>query len=321
MGGRTKGLRVAMTWIVGVMCAACSGETAGTTAAATGDALPASDGSSSDGSSSDGSSSDGSGGSASDGAGDETNVPEALQLATLAAADATEALPAGTYASRQRFTNKVLLPPFGDPDETTQTAWTLHEVRHEAGVVRVETRACAISEPTKNGVTTVFPAALIAALPVWQTEAKAYARPKGGFVVDLLPQTTLLGCTLGDPKHDPLPEKGDDPAVVDVDKDGNPGGTVKLEGLISGSIYVVQRSVEHLRGLSTEGGLDGLMLGSREQKVVGASEAVLASFDLKATKHPDPKRSDFYLRKVADGTDCAALLADLPTLPEGPAVP
>lgn len=307
MAGWAQVGRVALTWVICGTLAACGGETAGSPAT-TGD-----DGGGSDGS--------GAGGSASDSAGGETNVPEALQLTPLVAADATQALPAGTYASRQRFTNKVLLPPFGDPDETTQTAWTLHEVRHEAGVVRVETRACAISEPTKNGVTTVFPAALIAVLPVWQTEAKAYSRPNGGFVVDLLPQTTLLGCALGDPEHDPLPEKGDDPAVVDVDKDGNPGGTVKLEGLISGAIYVVQRSVEHLRGLTTEGGLDGLMLGTREQKVVGASEAVLASFDLKATKHPDPKRSDFYLRKVADGTDCAALLAEPPKLPEGPAVP
>ncbi len=303
--------RAAVTGMLCCAMAACAGTTEGNAVADISDGSSGSDGAASSDGSSDGN-------SASDTA---SNVPSELAIEGLPEGDATVALPAGTYASRQRFTNKVLLPPFGDPDETTQTAWVLHEVRHEAGVVKVQTRACAISEPTKNGVTTVFPAALIAALPVWETEVKAFARVSGGFVVDLAPRTTLLGCTLADPTADPLPEKADDPAVVDADKDGNPGGTVKLEGLISGAIYVVQRSVEHLRGVTVQNGLDGLMLGTREQKIVGASEAVLASFDLKATKHPDPKRSDFHLRKVANGTDCAALLADLPSVPEGAAIP
>jgi hypothetical protein len=311
MTGWTRAWRRAGATILAAAMAGCAGE-AGSEASQSGDVAGQDTASGSDGASN----SDGSSG------GDAvSNVPSELAIEGLPEGDATAALPDGTYASRQRFTNKVLLPPFGDPDETTQTAWVLHEVRHEAGVVKVQTRACAISEPTKNGVTTVFPATLIAALPVWETEVKSYARVSGGFVVDWAPQTTLLGCTLSDPSADPLPDKADDPAVVDADKDGNPGGTVKLEGLISGAIYVVQRSVEHLRGVTVQDGLDGLMLGTREQSIVGASEAVLASFDLQATKHPDPKRSDFHLRKVTDGTDCAALLAAPPPLPEGPAIP
>ncbi len=245
----------------------------------------------------------------------EGGIPARLRLEGATPADATTWLPAGAYASRQHFATRILLPPFGDPAESLQTALVLHDVRHEGGKVVVETRACAIDEPAHNGVQTVFPDALIQSLGSWTTEARAWTRTDGTTVVDLVPATSVFGCTLAAPETEALPTQADDPRLTDPDKDGHPGGTVQLQGLISGAIYVVQRNIEHLRGVASGPGLlDGVLLGSREQKVVGASEAVLATFDLAATKHEDTERSDLRWRPLASGDDCAAVIAAAPTL-------
>ena len=242
-------------------------------------------------------------------------IPAQLQIDGATAADATTWLPAGAYASRQHFATRIQLPPFGDPAESLQTALVLHRVRHEAGKVLVETSACAIDEPAQNGVQTVFPDALIQSLGSWTTQAQAWTRSDGSTVVDLLPATSVFGCTLAAPEVDALPTQADDPRLTDPDGDGHPGGTVQLQGLISGSIYVVQRNVEHLRGRAlAPGQLDGVLLGHREQKVVGASEPVLATFDLASTKHEDTARSDLIWRPLPAGDDCAAVISAAPTL-------
>lgn len=241
---------------------------------------------------------------------DATNaLPPRLRIEGAQAADATIWLPVGAYLSRQHFATRIALPPLGTPAESVQTALVLHQVRHEGGKVLVETRACAIDEPAHNGVQTVFPDALLQSLGSWTAEAKAWTLGDGSAVIDLAPTVWVYGCTLTSAATEALPTQADDPRLTDPDADGHPGGTVRLEGLISGSIYVVQRNLEHLRAVAgAPGNLDGLLLGDREQRVVGASEAVLATFDLAAVKHEDAERSDLVWRPLPSGDTCKAVL-------------
>ena len=53
----------------------------------------------------------------------------------------------------------------------------------------------------------------------------------------------LQGVRLVDPSHDDLPTEETDPRIIDQDNDGNPGVTVEMNGLIRGSLYLIQRII------------------------------------------------------------------------------
>jgi len=78
-----------------------------------------------------------------------------------------------------------------------------------------------------------------------------YAMGSAGADVILLPTfIEVQGATLADPTNDPLPTDPSDPAVTDQDQDGNPGITIKLGGIVSGDLYVVQRQKSELTGIA-----------------------------------------------------------------------
>lgn len=217
----------------------------------------------------------------------------------------------GLYASKQTFAS-LLKNPLGGGESPSETlSLLLHTITAEGGQLVSKNQVCEIRQPPSFGVNVVFPRALIDAMPTTSSVVSAGA----GGTVEFSRDVLVLGATLTKPETEALPTKRDDPRVVDADKDGQPGGTVKITGLISGDIYIVQRNLGGLRGAVGAGGkVTGTLLGTNEQVTLGASNATLASINLQPRKDPDPAKSRFVLVPVAAGTTCGKIVADEKTL-------
>ena len=104
--------------------------------------------------------------------------------------------------------------------------------------------------------------------------------------------------------------------MFDQDGDGQPGITVRVRvlGLISGEVYVVQRLSKLLDGQVLAPDLiRGLLTWTNEQVTLGASNPFL---NAGGEAHVDPvrERSYFVAIRVPAGTTCANLTANWRTL-------
>ena len=115
---------------------------------------------------------------------------------------------------------------------------------------------------------------------------------------------------LEDEANDPVPVDEEDPRIVDVDGDGNPGITVLVEGVISGQVYVVQRHWKELCGdVLSEDRIEGYVNWDTNQRVVGASSFVLNRTP-EATPHPDWELNRFVLLRIDSALTCEDLIAN-----------
>ena len=188
----------------------------------------------------------------------------------------------------------MTLPPAGTPVESVNTSISVHEVTHSAEGVSVTSTTCGMWQPEITGVQTVFSEAFVAAIPAWTSNITVSTNSDGAPRFRLATQPLIFGADLPDPATSPLPTKGDDPSVVDVDKDGNPGVTVSWWGSSPArSTSSSGALVTSMGSLSPHRTHEGHLLGEVEQQVVGASEPELMLLDLSPTKHPDPDRSVF----------------------------
>jgi hypothetical protein len=107
---------------------------------------------------------------------------------------------------------------------------------------------------------------------------------------------------------DPLPEKPEDPGLVDMEGDGKPGATLLASGLANGEIYVNNRKTISLGGVVR--GPDesfGLTTHRKEGFVLEATEALL-DVDAQREMHPDPKESwwhELRLTPAGEAATCA----------------
>jgi hypothetical protein len=119
-------------------------------------------------------------------------------------------------------------------------------------------------------------------------------------------QTILVGARLDDPLHDPLPSQAGDARVFDQDRDGKPGVTIHLDGIVEGEIYVAQRNWTALSGqLEAPGRFKGRIAFGNEQHILDATSWFL--------KHspgvkPTSGRSLFYLVRMGSKAGCPEAL-------------
>jgi hypothetical protein len=129
--------------------------------------------------------------------------------------------------------------------------------------------------------------------------------------VFLIRSTEVLGVILDDPENDPLPTTADDPAVFDQDNDGQPGLTVRVQGLINGEIYIIQRGWDRGTGtyLPNDSGkiISGLLEWDLEQVILGADNPLLETPN-QSWVDPDPNNSWFEMAAIDPNTDCDTLI-------------
>lgn len=217
-------------------------------------------------------------------------------------------LPDGRYASRQVMTSRTQPGPRKRPIPVRTIAVAIHDVRRDGADVFVGTRICAVRQDPIGRVRTVLDSAFVGALPSW--ESRATIQGTGPWLIVIAEYAAVIGADLEDPTSNPLPGSADDPRITDPDRDGHPGITVRIEGLVSGEVYVVQRMVRGLEGeLALDGRMFGTVLGTNEQQTLGASNLILRAFTPTFVPDPEPDRNMFVWIPIAGEQDCADIVA------------
>jgi len=166
--------------------------------------------------------------------------------------------------------------------------------------------AVAIENTPGVGVRSIISDAYLEALGTKVSGAEVV----GGYYHEAL-AIELQGVNLADPANDELPDDPLDERVIDQDEDGHPGMTVFLTGIVSGELYVIQRTFTELAGtvdVETGTGL-GSITWSSQQRTLGSTPATLAQF-APDDGTPSAAESVFRMRRVESNTDCPTIVAN-----------
>ncbi len=226
---------------------------------------------------------------------------------------AAEAPPAGAPDLRGTWAQKVVttaiskVPIVGKV--TTRTV-AVQRVRIEgtAPNLRMRTEVCDIGVNSSiDSVKTTIPRRFMKAMGVTVRPARLVA-VDGGYALDVPRHVQVLGAELREPTSEYLPKKADDPRVVDQDKDGHPGVTIRVSGLVDGSIYVVHRGSDRMRGQVLDADrVAGTVKWSQQQVVLDSTSMFLGNPPA-SRPDPSPKKNYFEMKRVPDGSGCGAVL-------------
>jgi hypothetical protein len=208
---------------------------------------------------------------------------------------------AGSWAQLMVTTSIARLPVIGKV-ENRSYFYALVRLEQEGAELVATTEPCFVRiDGEVKRVKTIIPRPM---LEVMGPRTRAAAVTPDGDVT-FQRAVDVLGARLDDPWRDALPTEPDDEAVIDEDRDGNPGVTVKIVGPIDGEIYVVQRSWNELRGTLAEDGesIRGRVTWRTHQEVVGASNMFLKA-NPDAKPHPDPDESWFEMKRIDASQTC-----------------
>lgn len=203
---------------------------------------------------------------------------------------------------------KADLVVLGAVDSELQVALLL-DLRHEHNRLRGHGQVCMFRLQSPTSLVQVeFPRAFQNALSQPILDAELFRKGDTTFFRQS-PLFLVLGASLRRPRGEPLPLDRLDPRVIDSDRDGKPGVTVRVHGLIDGEIYLVQRTWSALRGRSVHAErFEGDLVHGKEEVVLGATHQILSVFP---PTRPNPEKSFFVLEKTADNAGCDAANARL----------
>ncbi len=198
--------------------------------------------------------------------------------ACLTTAGVTSEVQAGDFDGRwallQSTTTVADVPVVGRIYATT-TALSLHDVVSTETRLRGGGTLCAVAIDSGTAfVRTILPPALRRILPVPTLDAELSVK-EGKLALFQASSPVVLGARL-ERSGEALPTRADDARVLDQDEDGAPGVTVRVEGIASGDIHVVQRTWSRLDGLLlVDGTFGGVVRHGVAQSVLGATSPFL----------------------------------------------
>ncbi|MCC6522991.1 MAG: hypothetical protein IT373_10050 [Polyangiaceae bacterium] len=228
--------------------------------------------------------------------------------AALGAALATTALPAqagddlsGRWVMVQLTTTVATVPVVGEIRARTALV-AIHDLVQSGDRLRGKGRLCKLDlDSGTTMVSTTLPDAFKRSLPAPYIDAVVRAGDDGVLRFAQPRQTLVVGALLESP-GDALPTGLGDGRLHDQDRDGKPGVTVRVSGLVEGELYVAQRTWTELAGARQD---DGSFAG----RVAFDNEQVLLDTDNEWLRSTPAQRSDasaswFRLVRVADGAKC-----------------
>ncbi len=184
----------------------------------------------------------------------------------------------GRYALSLHTVSRTRLPFLGWTTSETISD-VLVDIVDRAGVPWQRQRACAVRVVGK-GAHVLVPDAFVESLPVKEVAIELTANDAGAtrYRVDLGVDDVGFDARRS---NGAVPERADDPSVIDSDGDGKPGATIRIEAPVLGAaeLYIVQRGSMSLDGtlLASGGASGGVELGPVEQHTIGASNKLLVS--------------------------------------------
>ena len=230
----------------------------------------------------------------------------ALSAALLAALAWPRPAPAepdmtGRWVVAQLTTTAAKVPVIGEINARTRMV-ALHDLAQEGDRVRGDGVLCRLDiDSGSSFVDTKLPEAFKNSLPRPRIDA-VIERGDDGTRFRTGRALVVVGAKLEKP-DEALPTSPRDPRVFDQDGDGKPGVTIVIEGIVSGKIYVAQRSWTRLAGKRHgDGSLSGTVYFDNEQAILGTTSSML---DDPPSQRPVPAKSWFKMVRVPKGTSCA----------------
>ncbi|HEX6245515.1 MAG TPA: hypothetical protein VFZ61_31545, partial [Polyangiales bacterium] len=206
----------------------------------------------------------------------------------------------------QLTTTRARVPFIGHVYATSLVV-SLHQLQHDEARLFGPGRLCTLDlDSGSRWVRTTVPAAVRARLPQPMLDAELGVDERGSRTLRQGRRVVVLGARLARP-GDPLPLRPTDPAVLDEDRDGRPGVTIEIGGIVPGRIFVAQRSWTELSGRQLSGAsFAGAVRFGNEQVILDATSRRLSRA---LDAEPVPERSWFRLVRLADEADCSAATA------------
>lgn len=219
----------------------------------------------------------------------------------------------GTWAQRVVTTSLSTVPFVGDVVSTNVSLLWL-EVAQQGNALDIQARTCSVEIESSTGMMdTIVPDSFIDNIGISHRRAVVQPGPGGGLRFYQLRLAQLIGVELDDPMNGTLPESADDPRVIDQDGDGEPGMTVRVEGIISGDIYVAQRNWkvfcgdlvfgDETTGSESAPRIAGNIRWGMDQRVLGASNGLL-NRQTDSVPHPDLSRNTFEIVPIDPEWGC-----------------
>lgn len=208
---------------------------------------------------------------------------------------------AGSFALLAQATDASTLPGLDDEVGGGVTFY-LVERTWDGSEYAQTLRVCAVINNVVGGLTTLVTQETALSIPPMIGTARISDATGAVEAIDYMELWAVDGVDA----DDPLPETPDDPAVIDMEGDGNPGATLFASGFAEGEIYVVNRKVITLGGVIR--GPDesfGLVTHKKDGFVLEATNSLL-DVDAARTPHPDPKESWWHEVRVAPAGEAAS---------------
>jgi len=207
----------------------------------------------------------------------------------------------GRWALLQVTTTVAEIPIIGKMYATT-SALSVHDVESSGDRLSGAGTLCSLQlDSGTSMVETIIPPALRRVLPAPRLDARLGHRNGTTTFFQALP-TIVVGARLTKP-YEALPTNPKDRRVIDEDEDGAPGVTVRVEGIASGDLHVVQRSWARLDGaFLVDGTFGGIVRHGLSQSILDATSPFLRS---SPRSRPLVERSYFRMGRIDRTAGCS----------------
>ena len=213
----------------------------------------------------------------------------------------------GTWAVK-RTTRVVDSAPFIGTFHIDMVTIALFEGTSKGTQFTTRETVCKVSMTSSTSSVRAAPAPSLAKAVSGSKRSFRVGKGAKGVAFTYPKQASVWGARVKDPAKEKLPTDPKDPRVVDVDKDGKPGMTVSIRGLVSGEFHMVQRDVESWTGtLTADDRIEGSISWSFERSILDKTSAFLPSKN-KGRADTSPKNNRFILQKVGQGATCKDIL-------------
>ncbi|MBU1221042.1 hypothetical protein KKF34_05490 [Myxococcota bacterium] len=220
---------------------------------------------------------------------------------------------AGLWAYLNVRSSLVNYPMIGLVENDIKS-YLLYNITQDGTTLNVEETACdIIIESTNTMVTTIIPDDFVDSMPI-EMRTNELVKQGAGWAMHQPKYWVTQGVNLSDVENEELPAEPDDPRVFDQDGDGHPGLTVRLTGMLSGELYVVQRGWTILEpSVATEMRMEGLITWADQQVTLDADPASL-KINPETNPNSNASRSYYIIVPVSAEMTCSELIEQAETL-------
>ena len=220
---------------------------------------------------------------------------------------------AGTWVQKVVTTAVSDVPIIGEVTSRT-VALQRVQLTHQDDQLAMQIEACDVRvNSSVDAIKTHIPDRFVHALSGVSRPARLEHEAGGSrFVVPR--HVFILGMHLREPSSEYLPTEANDPRVFDQDRDGYPGVTVRVSGLIDGKLFLVHRGWDRREGRIVDRDRIRGRVEWRKEQIVLDSTSIFLGQPPDTHPHPDAAQSFFRMHRVDDTWTCEKLVAKQQTV-------